>query len=130
MDDTIPPSAPAPIVTPVTIPTGTPLPTKRNFLPWIIGGAIVAFLLIIIIGVIVGASIIGSLFHYTPAPPPPPPPPEVTVKPIISRFASDSAILDLRDQLKTISKSIDSVDLIEPQISPPALDLNINIKQN
>jgi len=124
--------------TPVDVPTPPPLktatmiptpvsPTPKNWLPLIIGGAIVLLLLILIIGISVGLALIKSAFQYTP-PPIVTQAPVITIAPVSSKYATDSGVLKLRDDLKTISQSIDSVDLFEPQINPPALDLSISIK--
>lgn len=133
-----PATGPTPTPTPVTPPpmktqtmipgSGDSLPRPQNWLPWIIGAAILGLIIIVFIGISVGIAIIRSAFQYTPPPPATPPAPEVTIKPAGGKYASDSGVLKLRDDLKTIRQAIDSIDLIEPQIAPPALDLNINIK--
>lgn len=130
---TPPATNPASPTTNVTIPTGNnnnTLPTHRNWLPWAIGGGVILLLLIVISALAYGLSLLSNLFRYTSPPPEATPAPQVEVKPIAPKFASDSAILDLRDRLGQIRKDVDSADLIEPQISPPALDLNISIKTN
>lgn len=130
-EPTPPTVSPNPTPTNVTIPfTGTPQPTHRNWLPWAIGGGVILLLLIVILALSYGLSLLSNLFRYTPPPPEPPSAPQVEVKPIAPKFASDSAVLDLRDRLAKIRKNVDSVDLIEPQIAPPALDLSISIRTN
>jgi hypothetical protein len=94
----------------------------------IIGAALLMLLVVVFIGISVGLSIIRSAFKYTPPTLPPAPAPEITITPVSSKFATDAGVLKLRDDLKKISQSIDTVDLIEPQISPPALDLEIKIE--
>lgn len=129
---------PVPIPTPVTPPPmktqtmipGSNLPSQpnKNWLPWVVGAAILVLVIIIFVGVSVGIAIIKSAFQFTPPPPVTPPAPQVSIKPVSGKYASDSGVLKLRDDLKTIRQSIDSVDLMEPQINTPALDLSINIK--
>lgn len=116
---------PPPVTSPVI---ASPPPQPKSYLPWIVGGAIVVLLLIILISINIGLALIKSAFQYTPPPAAPAPAPAVTIKPVSSKYATDAGVLKLRDNLKTIGQSIDSVDLMEPQIAPPALDLNINIK--
>lgn len=45
-----------------------------------------------------------------------------------SKFATDTGLLKLRDDIKNLSGRVDSVDLFEPEITPPNLDLNIKIQ--
>lgn len=54
------------------------------------------------------------------------PKPEIPL-PKVSKFASDADLLKLRDAAKALGTKIDTVDLFEPQISPPNLDLNLRI---
>ncbi len=54
----------------------------------------------------------------TPAAIPVPPP---------SRFATDAGVLSLREAIATLSGKVDSIDLFETDITPPNLDLNLNI---
>lgn len=47
-----------------------------------------------------------------------------------SKNATDSSILTIQDDLQKLRVAINSVDLIEPKLSPPNLDLDINIRLN
>lgn len=121
---------PAPVVPPLKTATMIPTPVTpvpKNWLPLAIGAVIIVLLLILIVGISAGIALIKSAFQATPSPAPRPAP-VVTIAPVSNRFATDSGVLKLRDDLKAISQSIDAVDLMEPQINPPALDLSINIK--
>lgn len=63
-----------------------------------------------------------------------PPTPEVTQSARstpsspLSKFATDSAILKLREDITSLQKEITSMDYFEAQIAPPALDSNIKIE--
>lgn len=124
-------ATPPPISTNPVVPPPPPPNPSRNFLPWVIGGGIIILLLIILIGINTGLALIRSAFRYTPPPPAPAlPAPVVNTTPVSGKYATDAGVLKLRDDLKTISQSVDAVDLLEPQIAPPALDLSISIKTN
>ncbi len=101
-----------------------------NWVLWAIGASLIVLVIIIIVGISVGIAVIKSSFHFSPSTPVVTKAPEITIKPASSKLASDSAVIKLKDDLKTIRQSVDSVDLMEPQINTPALDLNINIKYN
>lgn len=101
---------------------------NNNWVPWAIGGSLLILVIIIIVGITVGIAVIKSAFQFSSTPQATIKAPEVTIKPVSSKYASDSAVLKLNEDLKIIRQSIDTVDLMEPQINTPALDLNINIK--
>jgi hypothetical protein len=63
----------------------------------------------------------------------PPPPIKVEVPPVASpaarsKFASDAGVLKIRDDLKRTNINLDSVDLFEPQLTPPTIDTDISVK--
>lgn len=90
--------------------------------------AVVLVLMVVVTGVLIGVALILSSTKNTPAPVP-----TVIEQPItppaakVSKFASDSGLLKIRDDLKTWQTKIDTMDLFEQQITPPSLDLNISI---
>lgn len=45
-----------------------------------------------------------------------------------SKLASDSAVLRLRSDLEGFASELDRIDLIEPQLAPPNIDLNIKVE--
>ncbi|MCL4390406.1 MAG: hypothetical protein M1484_03130 [Patescibacteria group bacterium] len=120
------------IVSPAPTPTGPAAKPKRNLIPLLVAFLAVGTLLIVIVGVSAGITMIERAMQQAALQPSQTvaPAPVVNVTPVSSKYATDSGVLQLRDQLQTISDAIDAVDLIEPQIAPPALDLNLNIKTN
>lgn len=103
-------------------------PKFKNWVPWAIGGSLIILIVIVIVGIWVGIVVIKSSFQSSSAPQTITKAPDVTIKPTSNKYATDSGILKLGEDLKTIRQFVDSVDLMEPQINTPALDLNINIK--
>lgn len=105
-------------------------PDKKNYTLWFVVGGIIAFLFIVIVGVFVGVSIMSNAIKNAQVTPTPEP--TVVLEPTIviqaNKFATDPGVLKIRDDLKTVLGKIDSVDLFEPQIAPPAVDLGLNIK--
>lgn len=95
---------------------------------FIIGGGL--FLLVVIIGVVVGFLMIQGAVSKIPVPATTTPTvvttPTIVVTP--SQWATDAGVLKLRSDLQTLSGKIDTVDLFEPQITPPAIDLGLAIK--
>lgn len=119
---------------PPNIPVDPPPPvvvakTKVNKTIYFIIGGIVLFILIIVTGLYVGFSLISKPVKVVPTPiVTPPPPPVVEVPRIPSKFASDSALLKIREDIKKTQADIDTVDLFDAQISPPTIDLGIQIQ--
>ncbi|MCL4397510.1 hypothetical protein M1403_00530 [Patescibacteria group bacterium] len=103
----------------------------KNMTLWLISG-IVGLMFMVVLGLIlVGVSlIVSSARNLTPTKPAPEP--AVTesapLPPKISRFASDSAVLDLQSGVGKLRSDIDTTDLFEPQLTPPNIDLNISIQ--
>lgn len=118
MNENIPIDPPPPIIKP-----------KTNLLPLYIAGGIIVFILITAVLLVMGLSLIKKAVPVPIAPKPTPPaPPVESVTPTNPKYASDSALLKLRDDAKNLGTQIDSVDLFEPQLSSPNIDLNLNIK--
>lgn len=126
------PSQPMPSAPPPTPPAPAQAPAKKpDYLLLAIIGAIIIFLVIIIAGVIIGVSMIHQAGRNitVPTAPETPSAPVVTPK-APSKFATDAGVLQIKNGLRILGSQTDSVDLIEPQISPPNLDLNISIPPN
>jgi hypothetical protein len=56
-----------------------------------------------------------------------PNPTEETPK-IMSKLATDSAVLQLKSDIAGFASELERIDLIEPQLAPPNIDLNIGIE--
>lgn len=99
---------------------------KKNLV--IILVVVVFILMVVVTGVLIGVAMILSASKSTPAPVPAPVVQTITPPTAqVSKFASDSGLLKIRDDLKTLQSKIDTMDLFEQQITPPTLDLNISI---
>lgn len=111
---------------PINVPTET-TSGVLNKKPWIIVGIVVLILLVLTIALATMTILLINKQNNLPSPSSS----IVEQSPVlpnkISKFASDSAILELGNRAKKIMIEIDSVDLIEPEISPPSLDLNIRL---
>lgn len=124
MEDQVspPPNVPVDPAPPVSAP-------KKSKMPYLIIAGVVIFILIIITGLIVGFSLIAKPVKTKPIPiDTPPPSPVVIVPKVPSKFATDSGLLKIRDELKKTQGDIDTVDLYDAQISPPNIDLGIQIQ--
>lgn len=111
-----------------------PEPTKKfDFkLLALIAGAIL-LVLGIITGIIVGLSLIRGQQNTTPNPTPiptmPATPTIVDIFPNANpRHASDSALLEIKANLQALNQQISTANFFEPEISPPNIDLTIEIK--
>lgn len=108
-------------------------PDKKNYLVWALTGfsglilISLIFLIIFIFNLLV-SSARNINFSFVSPPPPPKAEEFVAPPPKISPYATDSGILKLRSDLQKLRADIDSIDIFEPQLSPPNIDLNINIK--
>lgn len=117
-----PPNVPFDPAPPVVTP-------GRNKTVLIIIFSTVLFLAIVAVGLYVGFSLISKPAKITPIPIVEPPPPPAQIIPAVpSKFASDSALLKIREDLKKTQGDIDTVDLFDAQISPPSIDLGIQIQ--
>ena len=103
---------------------------KKSYLVWILGGITGVLVLTVIILLVVGANMIFNAaknINFNPPPPAPKAEEFVAPPPKVSKFATDSGILKIRGDLVKLRSDIDSVDIFEPQLSPPNIDLNIKI---
>lgn len=112
-------------------PGEAPLPKKKNYLLWILSGIIGLVFLVLVALIIIAANLVISsaknlpkaetstkVETLTPVTPTPKP---------ISKFATDSAVLSLAENISKLRTDIDSVDLFESQLVPPSLDLSISV---
>lgn len=122
MEETVVP----PVVPPVII---TEPPKDRKLL--IIAGVIVVSVIILSLTVIITILIVLNRqkpvsVEIIPSPTPVEIMPTIPVTP--SKFATDAALLKLSTDIQTLRGKVDSIDLVEPEITPPNLDLRINIQ--
>lgn len=110
------------------------LPRKKpDIALWLVIGGLGLFLIVAVVGIIAGFNILRSAMNRLPPPPLPEfsnqqfTPPPVSELPLSSPSASDEAIVTLREEIKSLRVQIDSLDVFEPQISPPNLDLDITV---
>ena len=103
-------------------------PKNKNFLPQkmiVFGGIFFAVLLILVLGAILLPFLSGK---SQPASSLPTPTPSLTPTPEIANpsfYATDSAILKIEEDVKKIEEELDSVDIKEKDLIPPALDWEI-----
>lgn len=129
------PSTPTPVsnsqeptAAPSLNPPNEPKTLNKNR-TWLILGIVIGTLVLITIIAITSTILVLSNRSV----PPPAPPPTVTTTPtpipvIPTKYSTDSAILKLRDDLKSLMAKTDTVDLVEPEIAPPNLELNLKIQ--
>lgn len=119
---------------PAVEPTKDDLVAKQakhqRFVMWIIAGVVGLMFAVVLALIIIGVNlIINSSKNLTQAPAPAPvveaPTPTVTFH---SKFATDSGVLKLQTDLTQLQSDIDTVDLFEPQLASPNLDLKISIQ--
>lgn len=100
---------------------------------WAILGGLGLFLIVALLGIAAGFNILRSAFDRLPSPQlrefasqqPSLPPTEEPSLP--SPLASDEALINLRGEINSLRGQVNSLDVFEPQISPPNLDLDITI---
>ena len=132
-EQTPPPAAPQPVTpTPQPQQAGPEVP-KKKLSPLLIAGiaGAVFIVLLAIIGIIVGLSIIRNSTPVTPTPSetPTPIPSVIEIVPVQNpKYASDSAFLKLRDDLKSLNQQIGTANFFEPEIAPPSINLKIQIE--
>lgn len=123
---------------PTVVDPGAPVPTEskpervkpRNLLIWAIAGSVGLLFTIVLALLIIGVNlIISSTKNLNTAPPPEPPKIEIPVEPPpkVSKYATDSAVLGIKESLNKLRSDIDANDPFEPQLAPPSLDLSVNI---
>ncbi len=112
-----------------------PVKPEKKKLPLPLVGVIagtVIIILIAFIGILAGISILKRPAPMQTLITPVPtiiPTTTITIVPNTnSKYASDAAFLKLREDLKTLNQEIGTVNFFEPEISPPNIDLNIQIK--
>lgn len=102
---------------------------KQNYFMWILAGVVITMIILVIALIIFGVNLLVNSLKpisiNTPAP-------IVNEQPVIisktvSKFATDAGVLKLREDINKLRSDIDSVDIFEPQLSPPNIDLNIAI---
>ena len=102
--------------------------SDTKLLSLIIGGLAVLIMLAVI-GIIVGVRLLINSRQNRPVTTPvsqqPTPTPTITQ---ISKYASDSAVMKLKNDLSNLGSQIDSTDYFETQILPPSLDSQIKIE--
>lgn len=111
-----------------------PEPTKKfDFKLLAIIAGVILLVLGIITGIIVGLSLVLGRQNITPNPTPIPTAPATpTIVDIFPhanpKYASDSALLEIKENLQSLNQQISTANFFEPEISPPNLDLAIEIK--
>lgn len=108
--------------------------TKKYFTYILIGGLVV-LILSTLVGVIIA---LYTLLSHKPSsvgqnqdpqslsdPKNQPPPPSSQTG--MPKFASDPAVLQLREDVQNFRKDVDNADYYQIQIAPPVLDTNIQI---
>lgn len=111
---------------PVT-PVKKPFPIKILA----IGAGVFVIILMALVGIIVAISLLRAPVQVQPEI-------KITPTPVLEiveifptanpKYASDSALLEIRENLKVLNQQIGSANFFEPEISPPSIDLNIEIK--
>ncbi len=90
---------------------------------------IIALVFVLAIGIGLGLAIFSPRKNIPVAQPPADNPPAVqpqTPRPV-SKLATDSAVLQLKSDIAGFASELDRVDLLEPQLASPNIDLNITI---
>lgn len=93
--------------------------------------AVVLIVIIAFIGILAGLSMLRRPLPVTPLPTPVPTPIPSEIEVIQKanpKYASDSALLDLKNNLKELSKQIGMANFFEPELSSPNIDLKIEIR--
>ena len=102
----------------------------QRFVMWLIAGIVGLMFALVLALLIIGINLIINSAKNISAPPPPTPVIEAPTPTAVfqSKFATDAGVLKLRDDLTKLQTDIDSVDLFEPQLGSPNLDLKISIQ--
>ena len=94
---------------------------------WLLGGGLVILVIVL--------SILLNLFKKSAVLPKPPSLPVPTPTPFEekitspSAYATDSAILKIEENLKTIDQDLQSTDLKETGLNPPVLDMEVKFEE-
>lgn len=100
---------------------------KKYFIIWLLGGGLVILVIVL--------SILVNLFKKPAVSPKPPSLPVSTPTPFEEKitspsiYATDSAILKIEAELKTIDQDLQSTDLKEAGLNPPVLDMEVNLEE-
>ncbi len=102
----------------------------QRFVMWLIAGIVGLMFALVLSLLIIGINLIINSAKNISSPPPPTPVIEAPTPTAVfqSKFATDAGVLKLRDDLTKLQTDIDSVDLFEPQLASPNLDLKISIQ--
>jgi len=102
---------------------------QKNYLLYIIAGALVVLIIMAVIGVVVGTALIVNFQRNLKPVATTKVEPTPTLTPLPGKkYASDSAVVKLRDELIKLRTEIDTMDYFEAQIVPPSLDSKIRIE--
>ncbi|MBI3887561.1 hypothetical protein HY310_00650 [Candidatus Microgenomates bacterium] len=105
--------------------------TPPNYLLWFLIGGVAIMFFVVVVLVVIGFSIIGNTTKNLAAKPPEEasvveqPLTTITFK---SKFASDAGVLKIKEDLVKLQTDITAIDILEPQLTPPNIDLNISIQ--
>lgn len=94
---------------------------------WLLGGGLVILVIVL--------SILINLFKKPAVSPKPPSLPVSTPTPFEEKitspsiYATDSAILKIEAELKTIDQNLQSTDLKEAGLNPPVLDMEVKFEE-
>lgn len=103
------------------------MPTKTWRLLFLVASGII-FLILTLLMIILNLNKKTASLPVAPTPAPTPTPAEGAIlNP--SAYATDSAILKIEEEIKTMGKEIQSTDLKESQFNPPILDMDVNLKE-
>lgn len=91
---------------------------------------IAVVILIVLILLLVGVSILSRLMKPAPVAIPSPTPEAtfIPATPTPSRYATDSAVLDIEKNIETLDKELSEVDLDEVNLKPRALKWEVTFK--
>lgn len=94
----------------------------------VIGGGVLIFILLLILFLIALLPKTPSKKVVFPTPTPnPTPPQEQIVYP--SAYATDSAVLKIEEELKSLENQLQITDIKETGLNPPVLDMKVNLKE-
>ena len=107
-----------------------PPPYRPNQVIWLaIAAGIFVFVVIVFFLVWFGVRLILNSLQPAPTPAPlAPTAPVETPPPVTSPYATDSAVLRLKDKTNALKEKVSTTDFFEAKISLPSLDQSMNIK--
>lgn len=84
-----------------------------------------------VVGIIVGTVMISSYQRKNLPPPPVAVLTPVPAQPgVMSKFATDSAVLQTKEKLQKLLLNINTADYFEAEINPPSVETNISLIEN